>query len=253
MENKFSGTDLEIYRDLALEELMILFLHEKPTSTFFKMRLHLIDFTETFGHLRVQCLTTDMLRTWLDQIQQENKIADTTMRSLKCSLDRLFEFLIEKEIISESPLKEIYYRKTPADAIKKALGFRPAEEAEQTDAARIIKYVGERDRKLQIEVVDRIIKTSLDYAQTEAALQSMPPSERGPLLKDAQEKRDQEMKEVVETMRENGIVVTPKQIKNEILAKNLTRAQRAFLNASDIIKGKTARIYRFAQGSGDEE
>ena len=58
-----------------------------------------------------------MLKSWLDQIQQESKIADTTMRSLKCTLDRLFEYLIEKEIISESPLREIYYRKTPIDAI----------------------------------------------------------------------------------------------------------------------------------------
>lgn len=39
------------------------------------------------------------------------------MRSIKCTLDRFFDYLVDKEIISESPLKEIYYRKTPADAI----------------------------------------------------------------------------------------------------------------------------------------
>lgn len=39
------------------------------------------------------------------------------MRSIKCTLDRLFDFLIEKEVISESPLREIYCRKTPATAI----------------------------------------------------------------------------------------------------------------------------------------
>lgn len=117
IENRFCSADLVGYGTLTIEELMILFLNEKPNSTFFKMRLHLIDFTETFGHIYIHNLTTDMLRTWLDQIQQENKIADTTMRSLKCSLDRLFDYLIEKEIISESPLREIYYRKTPTDSI----------------------------------------------------------------------------------------------------------------------------------------
>lgn len=129
IENRFSGIDLNSYRDLSLEELMVLFMHEKPKSTFFKMRLHLVDFTETFGHLLVENLTTDMLRTWFDQVQQENKIADTTMRSLKCTLDRLFEFLIEKEIITESPLREIYYRKTPANTISR--NHLPAHEIEK--------------------------------------------------------------------------------------------------------------------------
>lgn len=117
IENKFCAVDITSYGNMTLEELMILFLNEKPNSTFFRMRLHLIDFTETFGHLHIHNLTTDMLRAWLDQVQQENKVADTTMRSIKCTLDRLFEFLTEKEIISESPLREIYYRKTAADAI----------------------------------------------------------------------------------------------------------------------------------------
>lgn len=129
IENRFGAADISSYGDMTLEELMILFLHEKPGSTFFRMRLHLIDFTETFGHMQVHGLTTDMLRTWLDQVQQENKVADTTMRSIKCTLDRLFEFLIEKEIISESPLKEIYYQKTPADAI--ARNHLPAHEVEK--------------------------------------------------------------------------------------------------------------------------
>ncbi len=117
IESQFTGVDITSYRDLTLEELMILFMHEKPNSTFFKMRLHLVDFTETFGHLRVHEITTDMLRGWLDQVQAENNVTDTTMRGLKCTLDRLFEFLIEKEIISESPLSGIYYRKTPPTAI----------------------------------------------------------------------------------------------------------------------------------------
>jgi site-specific recombinase XerC len=129
IENAFCGGDTRSYLDLTLEELMILFMNDKPNSTFFKMRLHLVDFTETFGHLRVREITTKMLRAWLDQIQNENKIADTTMRGLKCTLDRLFEYLVEKEIISESPLREIYYRKTPADAITR--NHLPAHEVEK--------------------------------------------------------------------------------------------------------------------------
>lgn len=117
IESQFTSNCIETYRDLTVEELMILFLNERPGSTFFRMRLHVIDFTESFGHLRIHDLTADMLRAWLEQIQVENKISDTTMCSLKCTMDRLFDFLIDKEIINESPLKEIFYRKTAADAI----------------------------------------------------------------------------------------------------------------------------------------
>jgi hypothetical protein len=143
---------------------------------------------------------------------------------------------------------------TPADTLKKAMGFRPTEEAVQTDVKRIINYETERYRKVQTEVVDQIINAALDYGQTEAALKvSAPPAERARLLADAAEKRDAELAEAMETMKNNGIVVTPAQIENEVKNKNLTRSQRAFLDASDIIKAKTSRIYRFAQGSGHDE
>lgn len=117
IENKFGANDHQSYSEMTLEELMILFMHEKPNSTFFKMRLHLVDFIETFGHMKVYNITNDMLRIWLDQIQLENQVVDTTMRSIKCTLDRLFEFLIEKEIVSESPFNGIYYKKTQPSSI----------------------------------------------------------------------------------------------------------------------------------------
>lgn len=129
IENDLNAIEACGRRDMNLEDLTILFLKERPKSPFFRMRIHLVDFIETFGKVRIQDLTTEMLRTWLDQVQQENKIADTTMRSLKCTLDRLFDFLIEKEIIAESPLREIYYSKTEVDSITR--NHLPAHEIEE--------------------------------------------------------------------------------------------------------------------------
>ena len=119
LESRFNIVNIQSYRGLTLEELTVLFMRENPNSTFFRIRLHLVDFTDTFGHLQIDQITPDMLRTWFDQVQQENKLADTSMRSLKYTLDRLFEYLIEKEIISESPLREIYYQKTPMATISR--------------------------------------------------------------------------------------------------------------------------------------
>jgi diguanylate cyclase (GGDEF)-like protein len=140
---------------------------------------------------------------------------------------------------------------TPADTVKKALGFRPTEEAVQTDVKRIIDYEGERYRKLQAEVIDGIIETGLEYGQTIEAVKEMPANSRPQAMKEAAEKRDAEMADIMETMKDHGLVITEAQVENEIKNKNLTRSQRAFLNASNVIKAKTAKIYRFAQGSDD--
>ena len=45
----------------------------------------------------------------MDQIQMENRIKNISMRGLKCKIDTFFNFLVGKEIISQSPLTSIYY------------------------------------------------------------------------------------------------------------------------------------------------
>ncbi|MGE0761862.1 MAG: tyrosine-type recombinase/integrase [Bdellovibrionales bacterium] len=112
LEKRFSGTGINAYRELSIEDLIILFLREKPKNKFFKARLHVVDLIETFGHLRAEDMNSDMLRIWLDQIQKENNLTETSMCSLKCTIDMFFAYLEEKEIISESPLREIFYKRT---------------------------------------------------------------------------------------------------------------------------------------------
>ncbi|NOT77734.1 MAG: site-specific integrase [Bacteriovoracaceae bacterium] len=101
-KNKFSN--------LTIEELIIYFLIEKPKyNKFSKTHCHLIDFIDTFGKFYVENITHNSLKMWLDQIQAENNLKDITMRHIKGDVDSLFTFLEEKEIISESPLRRIYY------------------------------------------------------------------------------------------------------------------------------------------------
>jgi integrase/recombinase XerD len=110
-EEKFKNNKVKSYSSLSIEELIICFLQEKPNNSFSKKSCHLIDFIETFGQFGIEDITGDALKLWLDQIQKENDLKDISMRGLKCELDSLFVFLQEKEIISESPLSQIYYKK----------------------------------------------------------------------------------------------------------------------------------------------
>lgn len=108
-ETKFKINSIEKYSNLTIEELIIFLLQEKPKGPFSKKNCHLIDFIETFGQFHIEDITTNSLKTWLDQIQAENNLKAVTMRGLKCEIDTLFTFLEEKEIISESPLSRVYY------------------------------------------------------------------------------------------------------------------------------------------------
>lgn len=112
IEAKFKRSIPDHYRDLTIEELLVLFMQDHPKSDFAKAKMHLIDFVETFGGFRLEDVTTDSLKAWLDQVQRENNLQQLTMRGLKCSIDSFFKYLMEKEIISESPLTSIFYKKT---------------------------------------------------------------------------------------------------------------------------------------------
>lgn len=111
IENKFKKSKIAIYHDLFVEDLVIQFTNEQPKSKFGRMKRYSSDFTETFGHFKIEQLTSSALRTWLDQIQRENNLKEITMRGIKSDFEPFFNFLIQKEIISESPLAPIYYKK----------------------------------------------------------------------------------------------------------------------------------------------
>jgi integrase/recombinase XerD len=111
VEAKFKRSNPDNYLELTIEELLVLFMQDHPKSDFAKAKMHLIDFVETFGGYQLEDITTDTLKAWLDQDQRENNLRQITMRGLKCSIDAFFKYLIENEIISESPLTTVFYQK----------------------------------------------------------------------------------------------------------------------------------------------
>jgi len=110
IEQKFGRRTADNYRDLTIEELIVIFTNEVPGNPFTRIKRHIIDFTETFGEYKVDEITADALKVWLDQIQRENKLKEISMRGLKCQIDTLFKFLEDREVISESPLRAIMYK-----------------------------------------------------------------------------------------------------------------------------------------------
>lgn len=114
IERKFTKRQFNDYMGLTVGELLNLFMLEVPNNNLLKYsKLHLTDFAETFSDYKIEALTSDVLKVWLDQIQEENKLKDISLRKIKCDFDGFFKFLVEKEIISKSPLTSVYYERVP--------------------------------------------------------------------------------------------------------------------------------------------
>lgn len=114
IEKKFIKRQFADLMNLTVGELLNWFMLEVPDNSLHKYsKLHFTDFAETFSNYKIEALTSDVLKVWLDQIQQENKLKDISMRKIKCDFDGFFKFLIEKEVISSSPLTSVYYERVP--------------------------------------------------------------------------------------------------------------------------------------------
>lgn len=123
VEKKFTRRQFNNLMELNVGELLNLFMLEVPTNNLGKYcRHHLADFAQSFSTFAVEELTFDVLSVWLDQIQRENNLKNISMLKIKCDFDGFFKYLIGKEIISNSPLTEVFYaRTTPSVAARNIL------------------------------------------------------------------------------------------------------------------------------------
>ena len=163
----------------------------------------------------------------------------------------------EGEITSPWDRNRLVTKLSPADRVKKGVGFRPVKEAIETDISRIIKKKGRELKRNQREVIDELIKTELKYDKRITSIK-----ERGydkekekRLLLNAENTREGRLTKIEKRMEKQGITFTSEQISSEIERKKLTRAQRAFLQASEHVQSLTAGVFRFSRNNkeGDED
>jgi len=110
IETKFRKSNPAKYHDLPVEDLLIIFKNDRPKASFTKMVSLLTDFIETFGRFQIEDVTTEGLRLWLDQRQIENNLKEVSIGSMRNDIECFFRYLVEKRVISASPLAPIYYK-----------------------------------------------------------------------------------------------------------------------------------------------
>ncbi len=103
--------------------------------------------------------------------------------------------------------------------ILKGLGFRLSEESIQTDVSRLTRRFERQDRERRQEAIDDLI---------------------------ANQGNPEKLKEISQQIQREGLVFTRKQLQTEAAKKQMTRVERAFLNASPETKAILAPIFEFA-------
>ncbi len=117
------------------------------------------------------------------------------------------------------------------ELVAKGLGFRPTREALEADVSRIIEYETRQVTMARQRVVDHIIRAAQEGERARA---------RGD--QQGMENAERMAKAAMDRAEKYQIPITPEQIKNEIKAKNLTKAERAWLNSSKIIKARIGPV-----------
>ena len=117
--NKFSKDLIEKSHELRVGDLLIHFINALPDNHFVKNRWLFTDFSQTFSNLKIKDLTSDVLKSWLDQLRIEGNYSARTMETLRVYTNHFFRFLTEKKIISISPAKGIRYMQHNAEMTRK--------------------------------------------------------------------------------------------------------------------------------------
>jgi hypothetical protein len=115
-----------------------------------------------------------------------------------------------------------------SDRVTKGIGFRTTRESLETDVSRLTAQERQNRRATQQATVDAIINIIDEEARKPAGEKSF----------------DKAMVEITERLADatkEGVNITPKMIEEELTRKNLTRSQRAILNADRIALPDTVR------------
>ena len=117
--DRFSKDLVEKSNELRVGDLLIHFINELPDNHFVKNRWLFTDFSQTFSNLKIKDLTTDDLKSWLEQLRIEGNYSPRTMETLRVYTNHFFRFLISKKIITASPAKGIRYMQHSAEMTRK--------------------------------------------------------------------------------------------------------------------------------------
>jgi integrase len=124
LELLFSKKGAEAFNTTPVSQLMKYHLEQVPDSRVRERKNHFLSFCDEFGHRPINQIGKNELLTWFKKIKEQDDLSDRTLNTVKSNINAFFKFLVDEEIISDSPVLKIKFeRKPPARRIRVVLSI----------------------------------------------------------------------------------------------------------------------------------
>jgi integrase len=113
LELLFSSKGPQAFDTTPVSQLMKYHLEQRPDSNVRERKNHFLSFCEEFGHRPINQVGKNELLGWFRKIKEQDDLSDRTLSTVKSNLNAFFNFLVEDEVISHSPLLKIRFERKP--------------------------------------------------------------------------------------------------------------------------------------------
>lgn len=107
--------------EMLVSDLVMLHIKDHPKTQFTRAKTLFLDFLDSFGKMKIAELTTETLRSWLNQLQLENDYKESTMFGTRVTLNVFFRDMARRGVVKVSPLEQIFYEKRPYATMRKPI------------------------------------------------------------------------------------------------------------------------------------
>jgi integrase/recombinase XerD len=128
LESKYHQKELSWFLKKTLSELIDIYLEQCPDSQIKKYSRAYREFYERFKHYKLNDLSSPLFQDWFYAIKKQHDYSDATVCNIKNSLNSIFVWLKNLEIIQYSPMDKI---KLPRSKAKKKRVVHSKEEIMQ--------------------------------------------------------------------------------------------------------------------------
>jgi integrase len=104
-----------------VNDLILLHIKDHPKTELARSPRLLEDFCSTFGTLKIKEVTTDMVRSWLSEIQKEDGLKESTLYGHRSKINVFFRDMVKRGILAVSPVEGLFYLKRSIETMRKPI------------------------------------------------------------------------------------------------------------------------------------
>ncbi len=113
VEAKLAVKGPEGFNATAVNQLMQDHLEKCPGSRVTERKNSFISFCETFGDRPINQVGKNEIQAWFRKIKEENDYSDRTLSTIKSNFNAFFNYLVEENVLSVSPMTKIRFERKP--------------------------------------------------------------------------------------------------------------------------------------------